>query len=254
MPIHDWTRVPSGLFHHFHQSWSIRLTDALNRGLLPPGLAALVEQRAGTKEPDVLAIETWNGLSNRTGGLNEDLEGGVVTKERPTTTIMYRSSEEIYAARANRITIRHHLGEIVAIIEIVSPGNKDKRSAVSDFVEKVVDFIRSGVHVLIVDLFPPTPRDPNGLHKLIWDEISDEEFEFPAGQDRLLASYQAGREKTAYLEPLAIGETMPDMPLFLTPDLHIKVPLEETYRATWESLPKELRNAVVTGTPAADIK
>ena len=30
MPIHDWTRVPSGLFHDFHQSWSIRIKDALN--------------------------------------------------------------------------------------------------------------------------------------------------------------------------------------------------------------------------------
>ena len=247
MPIHDWPRVPSGLFHHFHQSWSIRLTDALNRGVLPPGLSALVEQRAGTKEPDVLAIESWNGLHNQTSGLPDDLEGGVVTKEAPMTKIIYRSSEEIYAVRANRITIRHHLGQIIAIIGIVSPGNKDKRGAITDFVEKVVDFIRSGVHILIVDLFPPTLRDPDGLHKLIWDEIDDEAFKFPRDQDRLLASYQAGREKVAYLEPLAIGETMPDMPLFLTPDLHIKVPLEETYQATWESLPRELRTAVATG-------
>ena len=35
MPIHDWSRVPSGLFHDFHQSWSIRIKDALNSGRLP---------------------------------------------------------------------------------------------------------------------------------------------------------------------------------------------------------------------------
>ena len=57
MPIHDWTRVPAGLFHDFHQSWSIRIKDALNAGLLSKGVAALVEQRAGPREPDVLAIE-----------------------------------------------------------------------------------------------------------------------------------------------------------------------------------------------------
>ena len=57
MPIHDWSRVPSGLFHDFHQSWSIRIKDALNSGRLPEGVAALVEQRAGPKESDVLAIE-----------------------------------------------------------------------------------------------------------------------------------------------------------------------------------------------------
>jgi hypothetical protein len=55
MPLHDWSRVPSGLFHHFHQHWSIEITTALNRGRLPKGLAALVEEQAGPKEPDVLA-------------------------------------------------------------------------------------------------------------------------------------------------------------------------------------------------------
>ena len=57
MPLHDWTRVPSGLFHDFHQSWSIRIKDALNTGRLPRGTIALVEQRSGPREPDVLAIE-----------------------------------------------------------------------------------------------------------------------------------------------------------------------------------------------------
>ena len=30
MPMHDWSRVYSGMFHDFHQSWSIRIKDALN--------------------------------------------------------------------------------------------------------------------------------------------------------------------------------------------------------------------------------
>src|SRR5687767_9413748 len=58
MSLHDWTRVQAGLFHHFHQDWSIEIARALNRGLLPKGVAALVEQRAGPRESDVLGIET----------------------------------------------------------------------------------------------------------------------------------------------------------------------------------------------------
>lgn len=42
MPIQDWTRVPAGLFHHFHQDWSVEIVRALNRGILPKGVAALV--------------------------------------------------------------------------------------------------------------------------------------------------------------------------------------------------------------------
>jgi hypothetical protein len=205
MPIHDWSRIPAGLFHHFHQDWSIEMARELNRGRLPKGVAALVEQRAGRRESD------------------------------------------IYAHRANRIVVKHHLGRIIAVIEIVSPGNKDSRVALRDFVEKTGDFLRQGIHVLIIDLFPPTPRDPLGLHKVIWDEIFEEDFAFPPGKDRILASYKTGRERVAYLEPVAAGDPLPDMPLFLTNEVHVKVPLESTYQVAWDASPEEMRLAVETG-------
>lgn len=249
MPIHDWTRVPSGLFHHFHQSWSIRITDALNAGRLPKGIAALVEQRAGPRESDVLAIES-RGKSRLSFG---DDAGGVATAERPATRIVRRTTHEIYARRANRITIKHHLGRILAVIEIVSPGNKDKQVALNDFVDKTVEFLSAGIHVLIVDLFPPTHRDPFGIHKPIWDQFVEEEFTFPPGKDRILVSYEMGEERVAYIEPIAVGDTLPDMPLFLSNDFHILVPLETTYQATWEASPEELRAVVETGVmPSAE--
>ncbi|MCI0681045.1 MAG: DUF4058 family protein [Gemmataceae bacterium] len=243
MPIHDWTRIPAGLFHDFHQTWSIQLKIALNSGILPKGLAALVEQRAGTKVLDVLAIESRSGARRR----QDDNSSGLLTLERPTATITYRTTNEIYAGRANRIVIKHHLGRTVAVIEILSPGNKDSRAAVRDFVDKTIDFLRAGIHVLIVDLFPPSPRDPLGMHKLIWDEISDEPFAFPPGKDRILASYETGPEKSAFVEPIAVGDAMPDMPLFVTEGIHIKVPLEPTYQSAWQACPEALQEAVVTG-------
>ena len=62
--------------------------------------------------------------------------------------------------RPNRIVVKHHLGRIVAVIEILSPGNKDSRAALRDFAEKAIDFLDQGIHLLLVDLFPPTIRDP----------------------------------------------------------------------------------------------
>jgi hypothetical protein len=240
MPIHDWTRVPAGLFHHFHQSWSIRIVDALNAGILPRGVAALVEQRAGLREPDVLAIESrrWR---------DENGNGGVATAQPPATRIVRRSTKEIYSARANRIVVRHHLGRIVAVIEIISPGNKDSRAALRDFVDKSIDLLREGIHVLVVDLFPPTPRDPQGIHKAIWDEIEEEEFHFPDGKDRTLVSYETGAQRVAYIEPVAVHDLLPDMPLFLQNNLYVMVPLEATYQTAWNTLPEELRIAVETG-------
>ena len=90
------------------------------------------------------------------------------------------------------IVVRHHLGHIVAVIEIISPGNKDSRAALRDFVDKTLDLLRAGVHVLIFDLFPPTLRDPYGIHKAVWDEIEEEDFTFPEGKDRILVSYETG--------------------------------------------------------------
>lgn len=243
MVLHDWTRVPSGLFHDFHQTWSIHVKIALNSGILPKGLSALVEQRIGPMEPDVLAIES----RARSRGSNVDDASGLLTLERPTATITDRTTNEIYAGRANRIVIKHHLGRTVAVLEILSPGNKDSRAAVRDFVDKTIDFLRAGIHVLVVDLFPPTARDPLGMHKLIWDEVHDQPFSFPSGKDRILASYETGAEKAAYVEPIAVGDALPDMPLFVAEGMHVKVPLESTYEAAWTACPEALREAVETG-------
>ena len=67
MPIHDWTRVKSAKFHHFHQEWIIEIRRALNGGLLPPGYSAETDQRVLDPEPDVVAIAS-NGAGSE-GGL-----------------------------------------------------------------------------------------------------------------------------------------------------------------------------------------
>jgi hypothetical protein len=243
MPIHYWTRVPAGLFHHFHQSWSIRIADALNAGRLPKGFSALVEQRSGQRETDVLAIE------HRAHGPKDAEDSGatIATLPRPNARIVRQSTKALYARRANRIVVKHHLGRTIAVIEIVSPGNKDGRAALREFVTKSIEFLRRGVHLVVIDLFPPSSRDPFGIHKAIWDEIEEEDFSLPAGKDRTLASYEASARCLAYVEPVGVGDSLPDMPLFLSNDLHVAVPMEATYQVCWDACPEEFRIAVETG-------
>ena len=102
--------------------------------------------------------------------------------------------------------------------------------------------------MLVVDFFPPTPRDPQGIHQAIWDEIGDEPFSFPPGKDRLLVSYETGEDRIANIEPLALGDALREMSLCLTSGLHVPVPLESTYQATWDASPEVFRLAVETGT------
>jgi len=175
MPIHDWTRVDAGLFHDFHQSWTVALRNALNAGGLPPDYFALVEQRIHGPIPDVLTLE----LSPRSKGPSQGVGGLTVAKAPPRTRVIRRTEAEIYAGKANRITVRHRHGDVVAVVEMVSPGKKGSRAEFRAFVEKSAELLRQGVHLVVIDLFPPGKRDPQGIHKALWDEFEEEELELP---------------------------------------------------------------------------
>ncbi len=175
MPIHDWPRVRADRFHHFHQDWTTGIARALNAGVLADGYSALAEQVTGGPEPDVVTLSL--------PGPPVGPAGGVAVADAPVRTRVQTEAEAaIYARKVNRVTVHHPDGVVVAVIEIVSPGNKDSRHAAGSFARKAAEFLFAGVHLLIVDLFPPTRRDPQGVHKLIWDRIRDEPFELPPGQ------------------------------------------------------------------------
>jgi hypothetical protein len=57
----------------------------------------------------------------------------------------------------------------------------------------------------------------------------------------------AGAE--AFIEPVAVGDPLPEMPLFLTPEVYVPVPLEATYQSAWEGMPAFWRE-VLTAEPA----
>ena len=135
--------------------------------------------------------------------------------------------------KADRIAVRHRHGQVVAVVEIVSPGNKASKNELRTFVEKSSKLIVLGIHLLVIDLFPPSKRDPHGIHKAIWDEFVEEDFELPPDQRLMIAAYDAGPPPVAYVEHLAVGEVLPDMPIFLKPDYYVPAPLEETYGTTW---------------------
>jgi hypothetical protein len=240
MPIHDWTRVDAGTFHSFHQQWIASLCAALNTGGLPPGYFAMAEQIIGGPVPDVVALQTSTQRKTPQGS-----NRAVPVATRPRARIIQEAEVDRYASRADHIVVKHSRGQVVALIEIVSPGNKGSRHALRAFVEKMVALLDQGVHLLVVDLFPPSVRDPQGIHKAIWDEIQDEPFALPPDKNLTTVSYSAGGVKVAYVEPVAVGDVLPDMALFLEPGLHVPVALEGTYQATWNVFPEELRELLM---------
>lgn len=239
MPIHNWTRVDAGLFHHFHQEWTVTLCNALNAGGLPPEYFALVEQRVRGPIPDVLTLKLEPGPAETEPG--NGTVAVAVAAAPPRTRVVRRSAAEIYADKANRITVRHRHGDLVAVVEIVSPGNKGSHGEFNSFIAKSLNFIREGIHLLIIDLFPPGPRDPNGIHQALWNEYDDEPFHLPADKPLTLAAYDAGPPRAAYVDPVAVADQLTDMPIFLQPGYYVPAPLEATYRSAWQTFPAPLK-------------
>jgi hypothetical protein len=245
MPIHDWTRVDAGIFHHFHHTWITEIQRALNRGLLPPEYYALAEQIAGGLGPDVLTLQQPG--SNGTPHPSEPTGGIALAAAPPRVEFRLRTETDRYAAKAKAVVIRHKSNhEVIAIVEIVSPGNKNNRHGLRAFVDKACELLRGGVHLLLLDLFPPSPRDPQGIHKAIWDEFMDNDFALPAERRLTLAAYIGGPCPEAFVQPIAVGQALPEMPLFLTQEVYVSVPLEATYMAAWADVPSFWQDVLTT--------
>jgi hypothetical protein len=243
MPVHDWTKVTPNVFHHFHSAWLAEISKALNRGILPEDHFAALEQRAGEAVPDVITLRTSS--ENSKSPFTGFDDGAVAVAEKPPK-VDIKADAELFLARQKRIVIHHALGDVVAFIELISPENKRTPKTLDRFLLKVLSALDQGLHVLVLDVLPPGKHDPQGMHGVIWQELSDEPYEPPAGRPLTLASYEADDIKHAYVQPIAVGDPLPPMPIFLDPGWYVDVPLEETYEQAWEGAPRQWRE-MLTG-------
>ncbi len=211
MPIHDWSRAEASVFHAFRHRWLGALCDAMNDGRLPDDHFAMIEEAS------------------------ELVDAG------PGAELADKSPASDPARRADCIAVRRGEGRLVAVVEVVSPADKGSAARLGSLVESVAALVGRGVHVLLVDLFPPGLHDPRGVHNAIWDTIDPEELEIPADRPLAVAAYDSGPITGTYVEPMAVGDILPEMPLFLEPGRYIPTPLEATYQAAWDGLPAGLR-------------
>jgi hypothetical protein len=240
MPIHDWKRVFDGAFHAFHHAWITQLQEALNGGLLPADYYALAEQVTKPTVPNVLTLQSRNGSDAQRS--SEPIGSATTVAAPPRVRLIDRIEPEPFTRRQRSIVVRHVSDDrVVALIEILSAGNKSSTKEIQSFVTKAVNFLERGVHLLLLDLHPRTSRDPDGIYPLIWAEVGGTPMPVPADKPLTLAACDAGPPRTAYVEPVAAGDTLINMPLFLEPDRYVSVPLEATYQAAYRGVPRHLR-------------
>lgn len=225
MPLHDWTD-DSG-WDGFHTLWITHLFHAI-KPQLPGDFRAYLGSIpavhvAGLEHPD-FAVRHWlpepapdaapdgNGIAN-SATMEPDIE---------TATITLDPQLALY------ITYR---GRMVAALELISPRNKDRRSAREHYASRYLGYLREGAHLLLVDVH----RRP--LAFSFADTLAGElRIEQPATLPPLAATYrvgepaaEGGRYLAIWRRPLVVGTPLPTMPLPLTIRAAIDVNLEDTY-------------------------
>jgi hypothetical protein len=73
---------------------------------------------------------------------------------------------------------------------------------------------------------------------VIWEEISGQDYVAPTDKPLTLVGYESGLTVRAFVEPIAVGDALCDMPLFLEPGEYILTPLEATYQSAYAVFPR----------------
>ena len=250
MPIHDWTQVESGIFHDFHTAWISEIRKSLNDGLLPSGYYALAEQHVGGYVADVLTLHTPPKASQAESPIEQPpvpTSGAVALAEAPPIVDLVETMEDEIVELNRTLSIRHiSTHRVVAMLEIVSPGNKDQKDRFEQFISKTIGALERGVHVVLVDLFPPGTLDPTGIHGEIRRRRLPliDPFEVSEQKPLTLVSYLADHPKKVFLNRAAVGDPIPVTSMFLTTEHYINLPLEETYNAAYAGMPAFWRDVL----------
>lgn len=178
------------MFHHFHCAWISELSNRLNGGLLPADYYAISERRVGEFVADGSTLEVAG--PGRGDGIGPGR--GLSTLATAPPRVRYRSTlrREERTPVPRKVVVRRAAGDHpVAVIEVVSPGNKSSTIALGVFVEKVAEILDLDPHMLILDPQRPSRRDPQGIHGAINEHLNETPYRAPVDKPLTLTAYTA---------------------------------------------------------------
>ena len=250
MPAHDWSRLSDEAFHSTDTAWISLLCRRLNSGLLPNGYSAYGERFYAGSNPDVSAYTTFTGDMPAVAGelvlATEPVKSTAVAVQEEATSVYQRKQQQLAIRTSDS-------KELVAVLEIVSQGNKSSSKRLEQFLRKTTGLVMDGINVGIVDLYACGNLDSEGLLTMAWREVTGHEPAEPlpsresAQSGRCVASWKSSPVNQLYADEIKPGQPIPELPLSLRPDAYVRLPLEETYIEALESLPREERFQLEAG-------
>ena len=255
MPILDHSnRKLRADFDSFHSTWMVHIADDLN-DILPQKFVARAHAKKGINSSSFLFDQTFSFRKRKSlvGVREVDVRTDeLLTEEEKTQFALYQppspSSSGIKTTFPTELEIfvKHIECEeerTVGVIEIVSPRNKDRPQARDKFVAKCSNLLSEGVSLIIIDILSVPYFN---LHNQLLCALEGTEGYLKANQCRPLYC-TAYRQMFIFEEEeapaidcwayaLKVSDTLPELPLFITPECAVPVDLEKTYMETcWKS-------------------
>ncbi|MFY7952430.1 MAG: DUF4058 family protein [Armatimonadaceae bacterium] len=217
MPLHDWTDRDN--FDALHHMWIAELVVLLRHTLPPPYQVML-----GTNPRMTVGSTRHNPDVGVANGRHSNGQASGAYRE-PDVEVMVAPLEEDLTVQVARN------GRLVAAIELISPGNKDRPDSRDYFATRYLNYLRDGVHLLLVDVH----RRPSGFSfpQLMSERLATP---LPAPPAPSVVAYRVGesmkhdgRLLAVWAEPLTVGQPLPAVSLPLTVHLAVPIDLEGTY-------------------------
>ena len=225
MPLRDHFRAPWNVlrpWEGFHGAWASAIAFHLNGGVLPAEYFAMpLLEVGGRVEVDAATFRA-----------GEAAQAGPWQPPQPGLAMPLEGA----APDSYEVRVARNFGgpQLRAAIELVSPSNKDRPASRAAFASKCANHLRRGVSVIVVDIV--TERLAN-LHADLMaalgrvDEAWRSESSLYAVAYRGLVTTDPPRLE-AWPHALALGADLPELPMWLEPEVCVPLRLEESYRVT----------------------
>lgn len=233
MPLLDHFLAPLAADRHwesFLASWANEIMATLNRDVLPPGYFAETQVHIGSRvEADVASFEQRDAPSRT----NWNGNGTALQSWAPPAAALVMP-----AVFPDEVEIQVFASEtgptLVAVIELISPGNKDRPETRRAFAAKCAGYLQLGIGLVVVDIV--TGRQGNLHDELVRLLEQSDSYRFRPTPPLYTVAYRPLRRDPGgdlieiWPTPLDVGEGLPTMPLALRGSVTVPLDLESTYQ------------------------
>jgi hypothetical protein len=236
MPLLDHFHPPlSGARHweSFHATWAGSIADSLNRDLLPPGYFAEEHVHVGSRvEVDVGTFEEHDA------GVGDGSRGGTATAATWTAPAPTSTWPAVFPDSVEVLVYSGEAGPtLVAAVELISPGNKDRPAERRAFAAKCAAYLQQGIGLVVVDVVTSRSAD---LHAELASMVHAPATEavparLYAAADQPIRSADASRSRIdVWSTGLSVGQPLPELPLALDKGRVVPLDLDSSYAVACE--------------------